>query len=160
METAMTNFRSEAGTTRRRMLAIGGLGGLAAAVAPGLAFADAAAVADAIKKAYGDKKIVEGKIKLDLPEIAENGNVVPLTVSVDSPMTDDDHVKLIRVYSDGNPLPAIANFYFTALAAKAECATRIRMARTSNIIVVAETSKGELFTAKKEVNVTIGGCGG
>jgi sulfur-oxidizing protein SoxY len=156
----MQHAATSAGTTRRRVLAIGAVGGLAAALAPHLAHADAAAVAEAIKKLYGDRKPAEGKVKLELPQIAENGNVVPMTVTVESPMTDADYIKAVHVFADGNPLPFVATFYFTPACGKASCSTRIRMARTQNIIAVAETSKGELFTGKTEVKVTIGGCGG
>jgi sulfur-oxidizing protein SoxY len=142
------------------MLAVGGLGGLTAALAPRLAAADPAAVAEAIKKLYGDKKIAEGKVKLDLPQIAENGNVVPMTVTVESPMTTGDYVKAVHVLAEGNPLPVVATFHFTPACGKAQCATRIRMARTQNIVAVAETSKGELYVGRTEVKVTIGGCGG
>ena len=156
----MRDSASPAGATRRRVLAIGALGAMVAALAPRLALAKPEDVAAAIKKLYGDKKPAEGKVKLEMPQIAENGNVVPMTVSVDSPMTDADYVKAVHVFAEGNPLPVVASFYFTAACGKAVCATRIRMATTQNVVAVAETSKGELFTGKTEVKVTIGGCGG
>ena len=156
----MQEFARRAGATRRRVLAIGALGGLAAALAPRLALAKPEDVAAAIKKLYGDKKIAEGKVKLEMPQIAENGNVVPMTVSVESPMTEADHVKAVHIFAEGNPLPVVAAFYFTVASGKAACSTRIRMATTQNIVAVAETSKGELYTGKTEVKVTIGGCGG
>jgi sulfur-oxidizing protein SoxY len=149
-----------AGATRRRVLAVGALGAMVAALAPRLALAKPEDVAAAIKKLYGDKKIADGKVKLEMPQIAENGNVVPMTVSVESPMTDADYVKAVHVFAEGNPIPAVATFYFTPLCGKAACSTRIRMATTQNIVAVAETSKGELYTGKTEVKVTIGGCGG
>lgn len=148
------------GSSRRRVLAVGALGGIVAALAPRLAVAKPEDVAAAIKKLYGDKAIAAGKVKLEMPQIAENGNVVPMTVSVDSPMTDGDYVKAVHVFAEGNPIPAVATFYFTPLSAKAVCSTRIRMATTQNVVAIAETSKGELFTGKTEVKVTIGGCGG
>ncbi len=156
----MMRAKSMNAPTRRAVVAMAGLGGLAAALMPRLARADAAAVEDAIKKLYGDKKPAEGKIKLDLPQIAENGNTVPLTVTVDSPMTAEDYVKAVHVWADGNPLPGLASFYFTPAAAKAVASTRLRLARTQNIVAIAETNKGELFATKTEVKVTIGGCGG
>ena len=156
----MRQGASPAGATRRRVLAVGALGGMVAALAPRLALAKPEDVAAAIKKLYGDKKIADGKVKLEMPQIAENGNVVPMTVSVESPMTDADHVKAVHVFAEGNPIPAVATFYFTPMSGKAVCSTRIRMATTQNIVAVAETSKGELFTGKTEVKVTIGGCGG
>ena len=147
-------------TSRRRVLAVGALGGIVAALAPRLAAAKPEDVAAEIKKLYGEKAIAPGKVKVEMPQIAENGNVVPMTVSIDSPMTDADYVKAVHVFAEGNPLPVVASFYFTAACGKAVCATRIRMATTQNIVAVAETSKGELFTGKTEVKVTIGGCGG
>lgn len=148
------------GASRRQVIAVGALGGLATLLAPRLAVAKPEDVAAAIKKLYGDKPIAPGKVKLELPQIAENGNVVPMTVSVESPMTDADYVKAVHVFAEQNPLPFVATFYFTPACGKAVCSTRIRMATTQNIVAVAETSKGELFTGKTEVKVTIGGCGG
>lgn len=147
-------------TSRRRVLAVGALGGIVAALAPRLAAAKPEDVAAEIKKLYGEKAIAPGKVKIEMPQIAENGNVVPMTVSIDSPMTDADYVKAVHVFAEGNPLPVVASFYFTAACGRAVCSTRIRMATTQNIVAVAETNKGELFTGKTEVKVTIGGCGG
>jgi len=113
-----------------------------------------------IKKLYGDKPIKDGKIKIDLPSIAENGLVVPLGFEVESPMTDKDYVKAVHFFAEGNPNPLVAAFYFTALAPKAAASIRIRLAQTQNVVAVAEMSSGEIFTSAKEVKVTIGGCGG
>lgn len=146
--------------SRRRVLAVAALGGIAAVLAPRLAVAKPEDVTAAIKKLYGDKAIAAGKVKLEMPQIAENGNVVPMTVTVDSPMTEGDYVKAVHIFAEGNPIPSVATFYFTAASGKAMASTRIRMAGTQNVVAVAETSKGELFTGKTEVKVTIGGCGG
>jgi sulfur-oxidizing protein SoxY len=149
------------GLSRRRALAVG-VGGAALAVmgriSPGIA-----AIKDAeadIAKFTGGKAAETGKITIELPEIAENGNTVPLSVTVDSPMTADSHVTDILVVADGNPRPGIATFHFTPLAGRAEATTRIRLATTQNIIVVAKTSDGKVYTDQKLVKVTIGGCGG
>lgn len=148
------------GATRRAFLVTAG-GGLAAfALAPAAALADAKMVADEIKKLYGEKPLKEGRIKLDLPSIAENGLVVPLSFEVESPMTDADYVKSIHFFADGNPNPQIASFTFTPMSPKAAASIRIRLAKTQNIVAVAEMSNGDLYTASKEVKVTIGGCGG
>ncbi len=128
-----------------------------------LTWADAKAASkadDAIMKMVGDKKLMEGKINLDLPQIAENGNTVPIKFSVDSPMTDDNYVKAVHLYADGNPLPDIASLHFTPMNGKAEASTRIRLARTQNLIAVAEMSDGSVYKAAQEIKVTIGGCGG
>jgi len=101
-----------------------------------------------------------GSITIDLPAIAENGNSVPLSVAVDSPMTIADHVTEVLLIADRNPRPVIATFRFTPLMGRAEASTRIRLAATQNVIVLAKTNRGELFADQKSVKVTIGGCGG
>jgi sulfur-oxidizing protein SoxY len=144
-----------------RRAVLGALGGFAViSVLPSSVSAAPDQVAAEIKKLYGDKKMVEGKIKIDLPTIAENGLVVPLNFEVESPMTEADYVKAVHFFAEGNPNPQIANFYFTSLSPKAAAAIRIRLAATQRIIAVAEMSNGALFTSAKEVKVTIGGCGG
>ena len=148
------------GATRRAFLATAGSGLAAIALAPISALADANMVADEIKKLYGDKPLKDGRIKLDLPSIAENGLVVPLSFEVESPMTEADYVKTVHFFADGNPNPQVASFTFTPLAPKAAASVRIRLAKTQNIVAVAEMSNGDLYTASKEVKVTIGGCGG
>ena len=147
-------------TTRRQTLTLAGIAGLAALLAPRMSFADEQAVAAEIKKLYADKKLESGKIKLDVPEIAENGLVVPVNVEVESPMTEQDYVKAVHVFADGNPLPGIVSYKFTPASGKAAASTRMRLAQTQNIVCVAEMSNGSLYTAKSNVKVTIGGCGG
>jgi sulfur-oxidizing protein SoxY len=119
------------------------------------------AEADAeIAKFTGGKATESGKITIDLPEIAENGNTVPLAIKVDSPMTADDYVSEIRVIADGNPNPGIVKFHLTPMAGRAEVATRVRLNSTENVIVVAKTSTGKFYAERKVVKVTVGGCGG
>lgn len=132
----------------------------AAAIAPKLAFADEKTVAAEIKKLYGDKPMASGKIKLDVPEIAENGLVVPINVEIESPMTEADYVKAVHVFAEGNPQPGVVSYHFTPACGKASAATRMRLAQTQDIICVAEMSNGSLHTAKANIKVTIGGCGG
>jgi sulfur-oxidizing protein SoxY len=115
---------------------------------------------EALKKIVGDAKPVDGKVALDLPEIAENGNTVPFTVTVDSPMTEKDHVKAVHLFSTGNPQPGVATFRFTPASGKAFVGSRMRLARTQDVVAVAELSDGKLIMAKRAVKVTIGGCGG
>ena len=114
----------------------------------------------AVKKVLGDAKPIEGKLVIDLPEIAENGNTVPLTISVDSPMSEADHVKVIHVLATANPQPGVAVFRFSPLSGKATVASRMRLARTQDVIGIAELSDGRFLIAKRNVKVTIGGCGG
>ena len=97
---------------------------------------------------------------MDLPQIAENGNTVPLTIEIDSPMSDADHVKSVHIFAEGNPLPDVASIHFTPRCGVARASTRMRLAGTQNVVAVAELSDGRVVGAKTEVKVTIGGCGG
>ena len=147
--------------TRRAALALGA--GSAAVTLVGWssgAFATPQAAADDIAKFTAGATPENGKISIELPEIAENGNTVPLSISVDAPMTDADYVSDVLVVSEGNPNPGVATFHFTPLSGKAEASTRIRLAATQNIVVIAKTTGGKFYTAQKLVKVTIGGCGG
>jgi len=102
----------------------------------------------------------EGKVTLKAPEIAENGNAVPLTVSVDSEMSEKSYVKALYIAADGNPSPGVAIYQFTPMSGKAEVQMRVKLAQTQKLIAVAEMNDGTLYTASREVKVTIGGCGG
>ncbi|HEX2841260.1 thiosulfate oxidation carrier protein SoxY [Hyphomicrobium sp.] len=146
--------------TRREVL-VAGAGAAALAALPWTPSLAASGEVDAlIKKVAGDSKISEGRISLDLPGIAENGLVVPLNFSVESPMTADDYVKSVHFFADGNPNPQVADYTFTPLSPKAAAQLRIRLAKTQTITALAIMSSGEVFSTKKEVKVTIGGCGG
>jgi sulfur-oxidizing protein SoxY len=148
---------------RRRLLTIG-IGAFAAAVScGGLPRPASAAKNDSeelIKKFTGDKPAVEARVRLDLPEIAENGNSVPMTVSVESPMTEESYVSDILIVANGNPRGGIAAFHFSPASGIAEVNTRIRLAETQNVIAIAKMNDGSVFTTSKQVKVTIGGCGG
>ncbi|MGD9785770.1 MAG: thiosulfate oxidation carrier protein SoxY [Hyphomicrobiaceae bacterium] len=111
-------------------------------------------------KILGDGKAEDGKVSIEMPEIAENGNTVPYTVKVDSPMTDADYVKTIHVLSKGNPSPVIATYHFSPLAGQATVSSRMRLAKTQDIVAVAELSNGKKLMGTRTVKVTIGGCGG
>lgn len=146
--------------SRRAALGLGGAAVAAMVVgAPRGAFAKNDH-ADLIKAFTGGKEPTKGKVKLDVPDIAENGNTVPLTFSVDSPMTADSYVKDVLIVADGNPRGGIATFHFTPSFGAAEASTRIRLAETQNVIAIAKMNDGALFIDSKPVKVTIGGCGG
>jgi sulfur-oxidizing protein SoxY len=145
---------------RRGVLISGSVAAALVLLGPRLAMAAPAQVEAEIQKLYAGKTLTDGKIKLDLPSIAENGLVVPLGVDVESPMSEADFVKALHVFADGNPNPGVASFYFTPMMPKASVQIRMRLAQTQNIVAVAEMSDGKLFTTKREVKVTIGGCGG
>ena len=132
-----------------------------AALAPlGSSPASAKAWGDFLKEAIGEATPAEGKVKVDLPEIAENGNTVPYKVNVESPMTDGDHVKAIHVYATGNPGPQIISAKFTPMSGKAYVKSRMRLAKTQEVVAVAQMSDGKVYMGKTTVKVTIGGCGG
>ena len=145
--------------TRRGALTLGA-GIVVTLIAAGESMATPAEADAEIAKFTGGRTAEAGKIAIDLPDIAENGNTVPLSIAVDSPMNADDYVSDILVISDGNPFPGVAKFHLTPMSGRAEAATRIRLAGTENVIVVAKTSAGKLYSARKLVKVTVGGCGG
>ena len=123
------------------------------------AFATQEEMAQAMKTAFGDRVIREGKVLLELPKLAENGNVVPVTITVDSPMTASDHVTTIHLFSEKNPLPDIVEFHLGPHNGKARVGTRIRLAETQKVVAVATLSDGSLWSAAVEVVTTITGCG-
>ena len=144
---------------RRQAMAIGA--GALATIGLSIGPAEAANdFQDLIDKFTAGKKPVDGKVRLDLPEIAENGNTVPMTVTVDSPMTEQSHVTDVLVVADGNPRGGVATFHFSPASGVAEANTRIRLAATQNITAIAKMNDGSFFAVSKQVKVTIGGCGG
>ena len=147
--------------TRRKALGLGAGAVLVLTVGDVRGVLATPAESDAeIAKFTGGKALEKGKIAIDLPEIAENGNTVPLSIVVDHPMTEQNYISDILVVADGNPNPGVASFKLTPLAGKAEVQLRVRMASTQKIVALAEMSDGSLWTLAREVKVTIGGCGG
>jgi Predicted secreted protein len=125
------------------------------------AVADVAATEVAIKEFTGGIIPAEaGKLTLKTPEIAENGNTVPVSVSVESAMSGDDMVESIAILAEGNPNPGVVVFSFTPMSGAAAATTRMRLAKTQNVIAIAKMADGTFYMDKKEVKVTIGGCGG
>jgi sulfur-oxidizing protein SoxY len=147
---------------RRQMLAVSA--GAAAFVATGLQVSPARATAEAtdeaIKAFTGGATPETGRITLTAPEIAENGNTVPVSVAVESEMSEDAYVQEVALFADGNPVPNVATFKFTPMSGSAEATTRMRLAKSQNVIAVAKMNDGSVFMDTKEVKVTIGGCGG
>lgn len=146
---------------RRRHLLAAVAGGVAITALPRAAGAQTQpATLEAVRKVTGGKTPQEGRVTLRLPPIAENGNTVPVSVTVDSPMTAADHVKTVWVFADRNPTPEVATYHFTPALGRAQADTRMRLGQTQDVIAVAQMSDGALFMARTEVKVTIGGCGG
>ena len=147
-----------------------GLGLVAAAstvVAPNMVLAaeapkgpNALNIDAALKAITGGKAVVASpKVHLKAPEIAENGAVVPVTVEVDSPMTDDDYVKAIHIFATKNSNVRCADVMLTPANGAAMFATRIKLGTSQDVMALVETSKGEFLSASQSVKVTIGGCG-
>jgi sulfur-oxidizing protein SoxY len=115
-----------------------------------------------LKRLFGNRSIADaaGAIKLELPLIAENGAVVPVTVEVQSPMTPANYVKHIYIISDKNRRPLNAKFTLTPAMGAAHVGANLRLGETTNVRAVAELSDGRLLMAMREVKVTVGGCGG
>ncbi len=99
-----------------------------------------------------------GRVKLTMPELAENGNLVSLQVVVDSPMTDADHVKLIHVLSEKNPIVPIARFHLNPRSGRARVGTNIRLATTQRVVALAEMSDGSFWQGEQSVIVTLAAC--
>ena len=137
--------------TRRTMLTLSGAG--IAATAMGALPAFASLTDDEIAKLTGGAETGEGAITLTAPEIAENGNTVPIEVSAPGAVA-------ITLFADGNPVPNVATFKFGPLSASRSASTRIRLARTQNVVAIAEMEDGSFQKASANVKVTIGGCGG
>src|SRR5580692_930686 len=112
----------------------------------------------AIRKVVGEAPLRKGKVRLDLPPLIENGNTVPMTIIVDSPMTEADHVKAIHVFNEKNPQPHVISVALGPRAGKASVATRIKLADTQRIVGIAEMSDGSFWTGEANVIVTIAAC--
>lgn len=117
-----------------------------------------AEASEAIRAAVGNALVKTGKVTVQIPPLVENGNLVPLKISVESPMTAEDHVKAIYVISEGNPLPNIVSFFLGPRAGKAEISTRIRLAETQRVWVIAQTSTGMCWQGSAESLVTLSAC--
>jgi sulfur-oxidizing protein SoxY len=142
--------------TRRGVLLSAAGAGLASWVPP--VEGTEAAMAEAIRQLIGEAPLEPGKVKLELPSIVENGNTVPLTVSVESPMTEADHVESIHIFNQKNPQPFVATVHLGPRAGKAYVATRIRLADSQRIVAIARLSDGSFRSGSADVIVTLAAC--
>lgn len=124
----------------------------------GPAAATSDSMAEAIRKVVGPATPTEDRVKLDVPPLVENGSTVPLTVSVDSPMTEADHVKAIHVFNEKNPQPNVFSARLGPRNGKAVIGTRIKLGDSQRIIAIAETSDGRFWSAGADVIVTLAAC--
>ncbi|MBR0849208.1 SoxY-related AACIE arm protein [Bradyrhizobium diazoefficiens] len=146
-------------TTRRQFLSIaGGITAAGTLVTLRPLEATPAMLNTAIRNVVGEAPISTGKVKLDIPPLVENGNTVPLTVSVASPMTADDYVKSIHVFNEKNPQPNIGNFHLGPASGRAQVSTRIRLADTQKVVAIARLSDDTFWQAVADVVVTLAAC--
>ena len=125
---------------------------------PGNASATVEEMQAAIRNVFGDRPINEGRVNLELPPLAENGYSVPLSVSVESPMTSEDYVKRVVVFSPLNPIAQIVSFNLGPRAGKAEVSTRVRLGGTQQVRAIAEMSDGSLWIGTATTLVTLAAC--
>ncbi len=148
-------------STRRHFLRLAGSAAVLGAV-PVVSLrpceATPATMAAAIRNVVGTAVVRTGRVKLDVPPLVENGNTVPMTVSVTSPMTPDDFVKSIHVFNEKNPQPNIGNFYLGPRAGRAQVSTRIRLADSQKITAIARLSDDTFWSVSADVVVTLAAC--
>jgi sulfur-oxidizing protein SoxY len=142
--------------TRRRVLLIAAGLGLSSFARP--AGATTIAMDEAIRAFVGEAIITPGKVKLELPPIVENGNTVSLSVSVDSPMTEAEHVASLHLFNEKNPQPYIAAFHLGPRAGKAAVSTRIRLADSQKVVAIARLGDGSFWSDSADVIVTLAAC--
>lgn len=143
--------------TRRDFLTLAG-GAIMLAVTLRPAEATPESMASAIRAVVGAEPIKTGKVKLEVPPLVENGNTVPMTVTVASPMAPEDHVRSIHVFNEKNPQPNIGNFYLGPQAGRAQVSTRIRLADSQKVVAIARLSDGTFWSASVDVVVTLAAC--
>jgi len=144
--------------TRRRLLSTCAKTAAVTFIESDYAFATTDEVIQAIEEFTDNELPVNSLISLKIPKIAENGNSVPLSVTVESPMKTDDYVESIMIVAEANPNPVILTFQFSPLSGEARARTRIRLADTQEVMAFAKTNDGKIFKAVQPVEVTIGGC--
>jgi sulfur-oxidizing protein SoxY len=135
-----------------------GLLTLGAWFSPSFVFAKKEDADEAIQKITGNAKIQEGRVTLTIPPLIENGNLVVLKVSVESPMTANDYVKAIHVIAEGNPLPNIFTAYLTPRSGAANITTRVRLADSQRVWAIAQMSNGSFWQGSAETLVTLSAC--
>ena len=148
-------------TTRRQFLSLAG-GVTVAGTIPIVTLrsleATPAMLNTAIRNVVGEAPIRTGKVKLDIPPLVENGNTVPMTVSVASPMTTDEYVKSIHVFNEKNPQPNIGNFHLGPRAGRAQISTRIRLADSQKVVAIVRLSDDTFWSATVDIVVTLAAC--
>jgi sulfur-oxidizing protein SoxY len=152
----------ERSTSRRQFLVVAGGAAAGLGLCPLMRVAPAcaapAAMQAAIQRVVGSARLNRGKVKLELPPLVENGNAVPLAISVESPMTEADHVKALHLFTEKNPQPDVASFHLGPRAGRARVATRIRLADTQTVVAICELSDGSFWSDRADIVVTLAAC--
>jgi sulfur-oxidizing protein SoxY len=144
--------------TMRRRDVIAAAAGLAGAVWVRTASANADELAAMIKQFAGGAPVREGRVEFEIAPLVENGNTVPVTVRVQSPMSEADHVKAIAIFNESNPQRDVANFFLGPRSGRATVSTRIRLATSQQLVAVAKMSDGSCWTKTVDVLVTLAAC--
>ena len=155
-------MRRQPTSTRRRFLRLAGgtaaIGALPLAIRVRPVEATPETMAAAIRTVVGSAVVQNGKVRLEIPPLVENGNAVPMTVSVASPMTANDYVKSIYVFNEKNPQPNLGNFHLGPRAGRAQISTRVRLADSQKITAIAKLSDGSFWSTTADVVVTLAAC--
>jgi len=125
---------------------------------PNIAEIRKAALQEAIGKVVGNAQVRTGRVKLEIPPLIDNGNAVPVTVEVESPMTQADHVKAIHLFTERNPQPYVFSAHLGPRAGKARVAARARIADTGDVVAIAQMSDGSFWQESVKVIVTLSAC--
>lgn len=145
-------------TVDRRLLLRGALGAGAIAVLRPAGAQQPAALASAIRAFTGGAVPRTGRVRLDVATLIDNGNAVPLSVAIESPMTSADHVRRLAVFNEKNPQPDVCVFTLGPRAGRASVSTRIRLATSQRLVAIAETSDGVYWQQSVDVIVTLAAC--
>ena len=155
MESHQSSVHSKTRRLSRRRF-VGGL--LLMALLPWPAWADKKDVARALKNHIGDRKPIFEGVTLEMTPLTESGNSVPVTITVDSPMTLENHVQALHIFVEGNPVPVAATYHLSPANGVARISTRLRLARTQDVLAVARHSDGRVTAASANITVTLGAC--
>ena len=132
--------------------------GMATVVTVRPASATPAEMQEALRSVIGSARVTPGKVRLELPPLIENGNAVPLTITVDSPMTEAEHVRAVHVFTEKNPQPYVVSFHLGPRAGRARVSTRMRLADSQNVLAICELSDGSFWSDSAGIVVTLAAC--
>ncbi|GGC78249.1 SoxY-related AACIE arm protein [Undibacterium terreum] len=157
MNSADQSSGQAASPLRRRLLKAGAVLGAWIVVSPAMS-APSEDLATAIRSYTDGAAALPGKVKLDVATLVDNGNTVPITITVDSPMTAAEHVVKIAVFNEKNPQRDVIKFTLGPRAGKAEVSSRIRLATSQKLVAIAQTSDGRFWSDSVDVIVTLAAC--